>query len=45
MHGALCGAMWDERGSDCKVTVENLTEVGKKMSKSTGAVICYTCMK
>lgn len=45
VHGALCGALWDERGSDCKVTVENLTEVGKKMSKSTGAVICYTCMK
>jgi len=27
VHGALCGALWDERGPDCKVTVENLTEV------------------
>ena len=45
VHGALCGALWDERGPDCKVTEENLMEVGKKMSKSNGAVICYACMK
>ena len=45
MHGALCGALWDERGPDCTVTEKNLMEVGKKMAKSNGAVICHACMK
>ncbi len=41
MHGTLCGALWDERGPDCIMTEGNLTEVGKKMAKSNGAVICH----
>ena len=45
VHGALCGALRDKRGPDCKVTEENLMEVGKKMSKSNGAVICYACIQ
>jgi hypothetical protein len=45
VHGCLCPSLWDERGTECKVTVEDLTAVGKTMSKSTGAVICYACMQ
>ena len=45
VHGCLCSSLWDKRGAECKVTVEDLTAVGKTMSKSNGAVICYACMQ
>ncbi len=45
LHGCLCSSLWDERGTECKVTVEDLTAVRKIMSKSNGAVICYACMQ
>ena len=39
------GALWDERGTDCGVTLEDLTEKGQKMISSNGALLCYTYMK
>ena len=45
IHGALCGTLWAERGPECKVTEESLTEKGKKKVKSQGALICSTCME
>ena len=45
IHVFLCGALWDERGDKCMMTVKDLGEVGQKRASSIGAVICYTCMK
>ena len=45
MHGFLCGALWDERGDECMVTVKDLSVLGQQKASSIGALICYTCMK
>ena len=45
MHGFLCGALWDERGDECMMTVKDLSELGQKRESSIGALIGYTCMK
>lgn len=45
MHGVLCGALWEERGSNCTMSYGSLTEEGKRQTKSIGALICAMCMK
>ena len=45
IHGFLCGALWDERGDECMMTVKDLSKLGQKKASSIGALICYTCMK
>ena len=45
MHGALCGALWEERGYNCKVFEKDLTDAGKARVNARGAVICILCMK
>ena len=45
MHGFLCGASWDEKRDECKVTMKDLGELGQKRASSIGALICYNCMK
>ena len=45
MHGVLCGALWEERGSICTMSYGSLTEEGKRQTKSIGALICAMCMK
>ena len=43
MHGFLCGHLWSERGDDCQIPEEDLSEWGRKKCKSTGALICFAC--
>ena len=45
MHGALCGTLWAERGDTCKITVELLTDFGKKKTTTVCSLICNLCMK
>ena len=45
IHVFLCGALWDERGDECMVTVKDLSVLGQQNASSIGALICYTCMK
>ena len=45
MHGALCGSLWAERGPNCMVSYESLTNEGQRQTKSIGALICAMCMK
>ena len=40
MHGALCGALWDEMRANCKVLEKDLTDVGKARVNVCDAVIC-----
>ena len=42
---ALCGTLWAERGDTCKITVEHLTDLGKKKTTTVGALIYDFCMK
>ena len=43
MHGCLCGHLWSERGDDCQILEDDLTECGRNKCKSTGALICFAC--
>ena len=45
MHGASCEKLWAERGDTCKITVEHLTDLGKKKTTTVGALIYDFCMK
>lgn len=44
MHGAPCGALWSERGDDCRVDPKLLSTAGQSKVNSDTAVICGTCI-
>ena len=43
-HWCLCGSVWTERGDDCRVRLEDLTEQGRANTALVGALICFGCM-
>ena len=43
LHGSLCGTLWDERGDDCRVGVEDLSAHGRNKTTVVGALICLGC--
>jgi len=45
MHGILCGTLWEERGSDCRIGVDDLTESGRNKAPLVGALICFACSR
>lgn len=44
MHGALCGALFAERGVDIVIAYDCLSDAGKELYHSTSAVICNICI-
>jgi len=46
LHGSMCRALWNKwEDKQCTMTVEGLSGLERKKSKSHVALICYTCMK
>jgi hypothetical protein len=43
LHGALCGTLWDERGDNFPLSVEDLSPSGQNKSKNRSALICKHC--
>ena len=44
MHGALCGALFAERGVDIVIAYDCLSDTGKELYQSKSAVICNICI-